>query len=234
MRRPQADLGTPAPARIRHWVETSARRVVDVIPRGWTLSEEAWRPRHRGIVAVLWLHVVGVPVFGVVRGYRLGHVLIEASGIATLAVFACMPKLGRRSRMIAASLGLLMSSAVLTHLSAGSIEMHFHFFVMVPLIALYQDWVPFLISIAFVAVHHGVVGAIDPASVYNHPAAINQPWKWAIIHATFITGINAVCLTTWRFLERALERATDDARVKTEFLSVFSHEIRTPLTLVIG
>lgn len=123
---------------------------------------------------------------------------------------------------------------MLVHLSGGSIEMHFHFFVMVPLIALYQDWVPFLVAIAYVALHHGVAGSLDPHSVFNHPSAISQPWKWAAIHAFFIAGISLVCLTTWRLLELALESAQAEARVKGEFLSIMSHEIRTPLTAVIG
>ena len=33
---------------------------------------------------------------------------------------------------------------------------------------LYQDWVPFLIAIGFVVVHHGPMGAVAPDSVYAH------------------------------------------------------------------
>jgi signal transduction histidine kinase/FixJ family two-component response regulator len=155
-------------------------------------------------------------------------------GIAIFALGAASKSLPRRLRTIAATIGLLTSSAVLVHLSGGSIEMHFHFFVMVPLVALYQDWVTFLVAIAYVALHHGLAGTLDPHSVFNHPAALNHPWKWAAIHALFIAGISAVCLTTWRLLEFALASARAEARVKGEFLSVMSHEIRTPLTAVIG
>jgi signal transduction histidine kinase/CheY-like chemotaxis protein len=210
------------------------RALPAALPRGWTLSEESWRNRHRGICIVLWLHVFAVPVFGMIRRYDAFHVLLESSGIAVLAVTASSRFISRRMRMIAASLGLLASSAVLVHLSTGSIEMHFHFFVIVPLIALYQDWVPFTIAIGFVALHHGVAGTVDPGSVFNHPAAAAQPWKWALVHAFFITGISVVCLTTWRLLESALRKARAEAQVKSEFLSVLSHEIRTPLTAVIG
>jgi methyl-accepting chemotaxis protein len=58
---------------------------------------------------------------------------------------------GRRVQAVAASLGLITSSAVVVHLSGGYIEAHFHFFVVTAVIALYQDWIPFLTSIAFVA-----------------------------------------------------------------------------------
>jgi signal transduction histidine kinase/ActR/RegA family two-component response regulator len=215
-------------------VLSAVRAVPAMLPRGWTLSEESWRNRHRGILVVLWCHVVVVPVFGILRGYAPGHVLLETGGIAAFACLANTNILSRRVRMISASLGLLTASAVLVHLSQGSIEMHFHFFVMVPLIALYQDWVPFLVAILYVVLHHGLAGTLDPASVFNHPAASAQPWKWALIHAFFITGTSIVCLTTWRLLESALNRARAEAQVKSEFLSVLSHEIRTPLTAVIG
>jgi methyl-accepting chemotaxis protein len=49
---------------------------------------------------------------------------------------------GRRVQAVAASLGLITSSAVVVHLSGGYIEAHFHFFVVTAVIALYQDWIP--------------------------------------------------------------------------------------------
>ncbi|MFO1533353.1 MAG: ATP-binding cassette domain-containing protein, partial [Thermoplasmatota archaeon] len=58
-----------------------------------------------------------------------------------------------------------------SQMSGGLIEFHFHFFVMVAVISLYQDWVPFLLTIAYVGLHHGIMGVLDPASVYNHADA---------------------------------------------------------------
>jgi signal transduction histidine kinase len=193
-----------------------------LLPQGHGLSASSWRGRHVAILAVLWGHVAALPVFGVVRGYALAHVLLETSVVAAAALVASSSVPGRRVRSGAATFGLLTSSAILTHLSGGTIEMHFHFFVMVPLIALYQDWFPFLLAIAYVLVHHGLIGAIDPGSVFNHPAAIRNPWKWAAIHALFIAGTSIVCLTNWRLNETALarrRRAEDDLR---ETLSVLT------------
>src|SRR5256885_1753629 len=47
----------------------------------------------------------------------------------------------------------MTSSALLVHLSGGYIEFHFHFFVMVGLLALYQDWTTFILAIGYVVVH---------------------------------------------------------------------------------
>ena len=184
------------------------RRLRALLPEGGFLSDDAWRTRHAGIVAVLWLHAAFIPVFALVRGYSLIHALVEGSILPAAALLARAPRLGRRARTVAASAGLLSASAVLVHLSGGVIEMHFHFFVMVALVTLYQDWLPFLAAIAYVFIHHGLVGALDAGSVYNHFAARNNPWKWAGIHAIFVSGLSLVCLVTWRLNESLVAERT--------------------------
>ena len=187
------------------------------LPEGRTLPEELWTRRHRGILILLWAHAVFIPAFALVRGYSLVHIAFEGAVVPALALVATAPSFGRRLRSAAASFGLLSCSAVLVHLSGGVIEMHFHFFVMVAVVALYQDWICFLAAIAYVLVHHGVLGAIDPGSVFNHYAALNHPWKWAAIHAFFVAGISVACLVTWRENENLIADhaavAVDNARL---------------------
>ncbi len=55
--------------------------------------------------------------------------------------------------------GLVYCSSALVGLSDGAIEAHFHFFIIIGFIALYQDWVPFLFNILFTVVSHGVGSA---------------------------------------------------------------------------
>ena len=64
----------------------------------------------------------------------------------------------------------------------GQTEAHFHFFVMVGLVALYQDWVPFSVGLAIVVVHHGLIGTLFPGDVYDHHAAMAHPWRWMAIY----------------------------------------------------
>jgi hypothetical protein len=52
---------------------------------------------------------------------------MEASIVAGATLAATSPKLNRKLRAVAATLGLFSSSAILVHLSGGLIEMHFHF-----------------------------------------------------------------------------------------------------------
>ena len=187
------------------------------LPQGGTLPAESWVRRHRGVVIVLWAHAVFIPFYALAMGYSAGHALAEGLIVPATAAVASIGGLSRRVRTMAASVGLLSSSAVLVHLSGGLIEMHFHFFVMVVVVSLYQDWLPFLAAVGYVFVHHGLLGALDPETVFNHPAAISQPWKWAGVHALFITGISLASLVNWRLNEAHLaQRKAAEARLREE------------------
>ncbi|MGH8975169.1 MAG: putative bifunctional diguanylate cyclase/phosphodiesterase, partial [Acidimicrobiia bacterium] len=56
---------------------------------------------------------------------------------------------------------------------------------------------------------HGVAGAVDPTVVYDHKAAIDNPWQYAALHGFFILGMSGTGLVSWR-LNEALLRATAD------------------------
>jgi two-component system, cell cycle sensor histidine kinase and response regulator CckA len=191
----------PSPARVL----SNVRHVL--VPEGRPLPETIWRRRHWGIVALLWAHVLGLAVFAILAGSEPRHALAESGVVALFAVLAGFERLGRRFASTMACLGLLTSSALLVHFSGGYIEMHFHFFVMVGLMALYQDWIPFLLAIGYVVVHHGVVGVLEPRSVFNHAAAWANPWMWAGIHGVFIVGMSIVSLISWRLNELAVAHA---------------------------
>ena len=176
------------------------------LPVGGGLPDATWRARHRGILLLLWAHGAFIPAFGALRGYDGLHVLFESLPVPALAAVATWSGFSRKWKTFITSVGLLTSSAILVHLSGGTIEMHFHFFVMVGVVSLYQDWIPFLAAIGYVLIHHGVAGVVDSDSVYNHYAALNNPWKWAAIHAFFIAGSSAAALVNWRLSERMVEQ----------------------------
>jgi hypothetical protein len=106
-----------------------------------------------------------------------------------------------RTRAISTGVGLMTASALLVHLSGGTTEVHFHFFVMLGVISLYQDWRPFLVSIAYVALHHGAVGVISPEDVFDHEEAWTAPLEWAGVHAFFVLAMSAVSVFSWRLIE---------------------------------
>jgi diguanylate cyclase len=173
-----------------------------MLPHGQLLTPEVWTRRHRGIVWLLWLHVAGVAGFAIARGRGVSHGLQEASMVAVFALLATNPAAGRRTRSAAAVLGLFTASAVLVHLSGGVVEMHFHFFVMIGVITLYQDWLPFGLALAYVVIHHGVIGLLHPGDVYNHSAAVRAPLRWALVHGGFVLAASVAYLVSWRLSER--------------------------------
>lgn len=169
------------------------------------------------MLRLLWLHALGLPLYGLYQGFSALHALLEGGVVALLALAGRFAAERSRPRVAAAlvSLGLITSSAVLVHLSGGYIEAHFHFFVMIIVLSLYEDWLPFLLAFAYVVVHHGLAGVFSPDAVYNHPDAIEHPWRWALIHGAFVSAAGAAALVTWKHNELSRERAADaDARAQ--------------------
>ncbi len=178
-----------------------AGRLIAALPTGHTLPEDVWLRRHTALLGLLWLHVPGLIVFAWLRGYEPIHALAHGAPLIALACLAMIAKHNHRAAAAFVSLGLITSSAMLVHSWGGVIEGHFHFFVMIALLTLYEDWFPFLVAAAYVVLHHGIVGATDPGGVYNHPDAVQHPWKWAAIHGGFVVAAGAASVVTWRLNE---------------------------------
>ncbi|HPV82569.1 MAG TPA: ATP-binding protein [Nitrospira sp.] len=177
------------------------------LPKGDALDEAAWSARHRGILFILWLHVLGVPFYGAYMEagpnlYLGGGVLLGA-----IAIAAQLPVVSRRLQAAIATYGLVTASALLVHLSGGRIELHFHFFVMMSVIVLYQDWLPFLVGLQFIVIDHGIVGTLMPSMTYVHAEGQEHPWSWALIHGSFILAQCAALIYFWRVNEVAREEA---------------------------
>jgi diguanylate cyclase (GGDEF)-like protein len=181
-------------------------RLRAMAPQGRMLPPHLVEQRHRLIVAVLAAHVPGLFAFGLARGFGLGHMLFDVGPVILLSVLARLPRVPLRWRMVAACTGIVTCSALLVHLWDGVIEAHFHFFVMIGLLTLYQDWVPFLLAIAFVVLHHGLLGLLEAHSVYNNPQAVAHPWRWALIHGGFVLAASLTHIASWRTNEQQLMR----------------------------
>jgi diguanylate cyclase (GGDEF)-like protein len=199
-----------------------ARSLVGWLPRGRSLNEDVWRVRHRTLSYLLRAHVLGVLCFGLIIGRTLGE-SFEAASI--VAVFACLASTDIRRRKFVSGMtavGLVTASAVLVSLSGGVIEMHFHFFVMVGILTLYQDWLPFLLAIGFVVLHHGILGTLDPSAVYDHPDAVAHPFKWALIHGGFVLAASVASVVAWRLNE---EQAFRDALTRLQNRALFQDRV---------
>ncbi len=130
-------------------------RVAALLPTGQDLTYSEFKRRHRAILYLIWIQSAGTLVFGLAEHVYAPVAVLESLLIAGLGAVAAIDLLSPRFRAAIATLGLITTSAVLVQFSGGYIEAHFHFFVMLAVIFLYQDWVPFLLAILFVAVDHG-------------------------------------------------------------------------------
>jgi diguanylate cyclase (GGDEF)-like protein len=185
------------------------------LPRGNTLPHDVWLNRHRWLLSLLAALGVGIFVFALLEGFPVGHSLLEGGILEVFAAAAWITRDQQRLASALASMGLISSASVAIHISGGYIEAHFLFFIVIILLALYEDWLPYLVAAAYVLLHHGYVGLTDPASVYNHPDAIAHPLKWALIHASLVFAAGCAGIVAWRLNENERlksERAYEIAR----------------------
>src|SRR3954451_22793458 len=196
----------------------AATRWRDRLPRGQTLPLEIWARRHRALALIAWAHVPALFVFGLVTHHSPAAGLVTVLPIAVFSALAGAGSLRRRERAAMVCLALLTSSAMLVHLWHGRIEGHFHFFVMVALLATYEEWFPYLLAFLYVLVHHGLMGALDAGSVYDHAGAQSHPWQWAGVHAVFISALGLVNIVSWRMNEDARDATREsEERFRSAF-----------------
>ena len=88
------------------------------LPRGNTLPEHQWQLRHRGLTALLWIHVPVVTAVGFATGSGT-HVLLESSAIAVFALVASSGFGTRTIRSMSTTVGLMTSSALLVQTDAA-------------------------------------------------------------------------------------------------------------------
>ena len=172
------------------------------IPRGARLPQRAWAFRHRMIVLFALASSVTVSVFVLFQGVAPGPAFLGAAAPALLAAVSWRARWGRRLRASLTSVALMVIAAIAVHAS-GTIEAHFLFFIMVPIVALYEDWTPLAAAAAVVFTHHGVLGALAPDHLYNHPAALQDPLVWGLIHSALFLAICATSIVHWTIHERA-------------------------------
>ncbi|RZU33647.1 putative bifunctional diguanylate cyclase/phosphodiesterase [Blastococcus saxobsidens] len=175
-------------------------RLVRLLPEGRRLPDEVWERRHSAIVRLALTTAVALVLLAWVWGFgqpvAAGVFLLVAAPLA-FAVPARVPRAGRAA---ATTVSLMAGSAALVHLWGGVTEAHFAFFVMIGVVSLYQDWVPFGIAVVVVALHHGVVGTLFPHEVFGHSGE-HDPWLWAAIHAGFVLAASLAHLSAWRLNE---------------------------------
>ncbi|HEV7772151.1 MAG TPA: HD domain-containing phosphohydrolase [Conexibacter sp.] len=172
-----------------------------LLPQGHTLPYAAWRQRHHAMVGLLFAEALGLTIFSAVQGYGVLHGLAHTGTLVPIGIAALWLEHRRRVASVLVSLGLMTACALLVHVWHGATEAHFLFFVTIVVLALYEDWIPFLVAFAYVVLHHGIAGALEPGAVYDHHDAVAHPWKWAAIHGGFVAAAGIASVIAWRLNE---------------------------------
>ncbi|MDQ5808037.1 MAG: methyl-accepting chemotaxis protein, partial [Actinomycetota bacterium] len=190
-----------------------ASLVRGALPRGHALPPGAFETRHRVLLVVLCLHLPLLIGVALAYGAPVEHAVLHPLPVLALLLLAWKLRT-RRARSTCAALGLLTCSGVLVHSMNGLIEAHFHFFIVLTVLAVYEDWTPYGLALGYVVVHHGLVGLGLPYRVFDHPGAEQgvEAWRWAGLHGLFITFGAAASLTLWKLNERSREAALGELR----------------------
>ncbi len=186
------------------------------IPRTVPLDESAFRSRHRVISVVLAAHLPALAALGLLRD--VGGVLLWGQ-LAALGVLLLIGQVlsGQAARASAVSLGLMTGADVLVHVGGGLTDLHIWFYVLLAMVALYQNWTPFLLAVAFVAVHHAAMSLWMPTSVFSTHEAQHQPILFAALHAVFLLAEATFLAYGWKFTEEAERaRAAEQARAEEQ------------------
>jgi PAS domain S-box-containing protein len=177
----------------------AARHLGAVLPHGQSLPEQEWQARQRILRWLLWAHVVALPIVTLLYDQGVGQAALDLITPSFFAIVAQLKLGGRRAQSLIVTVGLLSCSALLVHITGGESQSYFHFLVMVAALALYEDWLPFAVAIAYVLVQQGVT-----AEIVDYDEA-NSPWRWALVHSAFVAALSLVCLVTWRASARDRE-----------------------------
>jgi signal transduction histidine kinase len=181
-------------------------RLSEFIPDGTALEEGAWRKRHTLLLWLLLVHVPGLLIFALAMGRSAGYAAYAVIP-PLLCVIAGRLVNQRRVASFFVTVGLTYCSAALVGLSRGSIEAHFHFFIIIGFIALYQDWVPFLWNIGFTVISHGLGSVLRANLIFNHPSAQTNPWLWSAIHGVSVLAACGGVVIFWKTNEEEQQKA---------------------------
>jgi diguanylate cyclase (GGDEF)-like protein/PAS domain S-box-containing protein len=165
------------------------------------------RTQDRLLPWILAAHVPALVIVGVVLGRGIDHASIDVAPVIVLSILALQTRLVPRLRSVAVAVGMMVAASILVHLTHGRVEHHFYFFVVLALLALYDDWLPFAAAVGAVLVEHGLVGVIAPTAVFGEDRNDAEAVWLAVVHGVYVLMASVVYLFVWRHHHRRAQRA---------------------------
>jgi diguanylate cyclase (GGDEF)-like protein len=166
------------------------------------LPDEVWRRRHRVIVWIAALQAAALGLVAPATGADPLTTVFTVLAVGYPLLFLVLPGAARGLQSGATTISLLAASMAFVALFDGLTEAHFHFFVVIGVVSLYQSWLPFGVALLVVLGHHGLVGHLAPHAVFGHEAATHNSWTWAAVHGAFVLAASLAHLAAWRLNEQ--------------------------------
>jgi diguanylate cyclase (GGDEF)-like protein len=157
--------------------------------------------RHQKIVWFLLGLALAVGVLAVLQGQPTGHALTATAIPAAIATVGWKCPLPYRARSAIAAAGLMVTAIMAVQIT-GSTEAHFLFFILVPVVALYEDWAPLAAAVGTVITAHIVWAVLATQQL----AGSGAPWGVTSQTALHVGLFLAACATSvvhWTIQERA-------------------------------
>jgi diguanylate cyclase (GGDEF)-like protein len=172
------------------------------LPQGRALPDSVWTWRHTLISRFALVQAIAVTGFGLLMSQSAADLTLGLLAMGIPALLGLIKTVDRRTRSMSVTASLMFTSATVVDYAHGDTEAHFHFFVMIGVVALYQDWATFGLCVLITVLHHVVMGTLAPHTVFAGDAERSHPITWALIHGAFILAACTTHLVAWRANEQ--------------------------------
>lgn len=199
-----------------------------ILPKEVSANETAYLRRLNKVALwFLWMHLPAlVAVAAIAHTGMLKAALYTAIALAgpTLVYFTATHP---RAMSHVCGFATMVLGGLLVHFGQGpmQIEMHFYFFVLIALLAVFANPMVILIAAFTVAMHHLVMWLLVPASVFNYEASV---WT-VVVHALFVVLESVAAVFVARSFFDSTIRLEQTVIARTAALDAQTRDLRLVL-----
>ena len=209
-----------------------------ILPREVSSFEDSYLRRFNSIA--MGFFVAHLPVFTLI-GWLNGTGIVSATALTMFALMGpiCSLLFWKSQRNISVIMGItaMIMGGILVHLGQGTvqIEMHFYFFVLLALLAIFGNPMVIVAAAITVASHHALMWLLLPSSVFNYEA----PFWVVAVHAAFVVleSIAASFIARSYFnnvieLEKKVEARTEEVNGRNRDLKLVLNSVEQGFMVV--
>ncbi len=214
-------------------------RDIVVLPPQVSVFEASYLRRMNRVA--FWFFAAHIPAFTLVAFLNDTDPLFAASLTSLVMVGPLLARraFAQRPRLQSVTAGFvaMVMGGLLVHFGQGplQIEMHFYFFALIAMLAIFGNPVVVVVAAATVAGHHLLLWALVPQSVFNYDAPV-----WVVlVHAAFVVLESAATVFIARSffdnvigLEQIVAERTAEVKHKNDQLNMVLANIDQGLAIV--